>query len=146
MSSYSHHHVTRDQETAERFRHALHDELLTLPMLLAAVALTVGPFVSQLGPKDAQVNEALVGLILLFVVGRRLYRGSGLRSDIVVGVLGAWMIASPFVLDLQNTAVAEGNWILDLTAGSVLVVFAGASMLTMRQRREGAGHSRVTPR
>ncbi|MET9435790.1 hypothetical protein [Streptomyces sp. NPDC006551] len=146
MSSYSHHHVSRDQETAERFRHALHDELLTLPMLLAALALTLGPFVSQLGPKDAQVNEAMVGLILLFVVGRRLYRGSGLRSDLVVAVLGAWMIVSPFLLDLQNTAVAEGNRILDLTAGSLLVVFAGASMLTMRKQRDNGDHGPAAPR
>ncbi|MFF8605692.1 hypothetical protein ACF06X_07110 [Streptomyces sp. NPDC015346] len=128
MGAYGHHatghrtygrnRVPRDRAGRREFRSAVHDQLLSLPMLLAAVALVLGPMVSQAGPKDAQVNELAVGMVLLFVVGRRLYRGSSTRSDLVVGGLGAWMIAAPFLLGLQNTAIAEENKILDVTASS----------------------------
>ncbi|GGT72171.1 SPW repeat domain-containing protein [Streptomyces lateritius] len=145
-SAYGHNHVPRDRAARREFRSAVHDQLLSLPMLLAAVALVLGPMVSQAGPKDAQMNELIVGIALLFVVGRRLYRGSSARSDLVVGGLGAWMIAAPFLLGLQNTAIAEGNKILDVTAGIVLVLAAAASLMTIRGNRDQQRpeHARTT--
>ncbi|MEV4948963.1 hypothetical protein [Streptomyces sp. NPDC053755] len=140
MSTYNHHYIAKDAVTRQGLRVAVHDQLLSLPMLLAAVALTILPMGWQDGPKDAQVNEVIVGVILLFVVGRRLYSGSSVRSDLIVGVLGAWMIVAPFLLGLQNTQVELGSKILDITAGSVLVLSAGASLLVLRGRRGDGGH------
>ncbi|CAL9623673.1 hypothetical protein SUDANB120_05927 [Streptomyces sp. enrichment culture] len=152
MSVY--HHQQMQQQTMPRadaqhiLRQGFHDQILGLLMFIAATALWVVPMATQSGPKDAQVNEAVVGILLTFVVGRRLYLGGGVRSDVVVGLCGLWMIVSPFVLGLQKTAVDRASLILDVAVGSVLVLLSAISLLVLRADRratEGAAGRRREP-
>ncbi|MEU0404327.1 hypothetical protein ABZ318_29710 [Streptomyces sp. NPDC006197] len=110
-------------------RQGAHDQILGLLMLAVSVLLLVMPMATQVGPKDAQMNEMLVGLVVAFTAGRRIYRGGGLWSDAVVGLAGVWLLVSPFVLDAQNTAVDTADRTLAIVAGSVLVVLSAASVL-----------------
>ncbi|MFJ6940404.1 hypothetical protein [Streptomyces sp. NPDC101132] len=152
MSVYRHQqHLPARQDTGHVIRQGLHDQVLGLLMLGASVALWAVPMATQAGPKDAQVNEMIVGTVLTLIVGHRLFRGGGVRSDVAVGALGLWMLASPFVLDWQKTSLDTASRILDLTTGAVLVIAAGASLLLLAAdhratRREGkpapAGPSR----
>ncbi|WP_411104919.1 hypothetical protein [Streptomyces sp. cmx-4-9] len=120
---------------AHAFRQGLHDQVIGVVMFAASAALWVFPMATHDGAKDAQVNEAVVGAFLMFVVGLRIYRGSSWRSDAIVGLAGLWMIASPYVLGLQNTAVDNGSRVLDIIVGCVLVASALVSLLIVRADR-----------
>ncbi|NXY93238.1 SPW repeat protein [Streptomyces sp. BR123] len=133
------------QDRAHVLRQGFHDEILGLLMFAAALALWLFTMITQDGPKDAQVNEAFVGLVLMFVAGRRLYRGGGVLSDVVIGLGGLWMIASPFVLGLQNTAMNSGTRIFDIAVGTVLVVLAAISLLVLRRDRQATGGQEHRP-
>lgn len=122
----------RVSDPPHALRQGAHDQILGLLMLAVAVLLLLMPMATQVGPKDAQINEMLVGLVVAFTAGWRVYRGSNLRSDAVVGLAGVWLLVSPFVLDAQNTAVHTADRMLAIVAGSVLSV---ASMLVWRLDR-----------
>ncbi|MGW7454364.1 SPW repeat domain-containing protein [Streptomyces sp. NPDC054787] len=132
MALYHPHRTTVPPAQAHAFRQGIHDQILGLVMLAASAALWIFPMATHGGAKDAQVNEVLVGVILMLVVGARLYRGSSWRSDLLVGLAGLWMIASPFVLGLQNAAVDNGSRILDIAVGAVLVTASVISLLVVR--------------
>ncbi|MFD3870034.1 hypothetical protein [Streptomyces sp. NPDC058623] len=116
-------------------------------MFAASAALWIYPMATHDGAKDAQVNEAVVGTFLMFVVGLRLYRGSSWRSDAIVGLAGVWMIVSPFVLGLQDAAVDSGSTVLDIAVGSVLATASLISLLILRadRRAEAAEAARHRP-
>ncbi|MFD6250260.1 hypothetical protein [Streptomyces roseolus] len=78
----------------------------------------------------------LVGLVVAFTAGWRIYRGGSLRSDAVVGLAGVWLLVSPFVLDAQNTAVHTADRMLAIVAGGVLIVLSVASALLWRLDRK----------
>ncbi|MFD6363591.1 hypothetical protein ACFWFX_27665 [Streptomyces roseolus] len=117
-------------------RRGAHDQILGLLMLAVAVLLLLMPMATQVGPKDAQINEMLVGLVVAFTAGWRIYRGGSLRSDAVVGLAGVWLLVSPFVLDAQNTAVHTADRMLAIVAGGVLIVLSVASALLWRLDRK----------
>lgn len=129
------HHAAVPPAQAHAFRQGVHDQVIGLIMLAASAALWIFPMATHDGAKDAQVNEAVIGGFLLFVVGLRIYRGSGWRSDAVIGLAGLWMIVSPFVLGLQKTAVDNGNLVLDIAVGSVLLACSLVSLLIIRTDR-----------
>ena len=145
MAVYHSHHAVPSTQ-AHAYRKGIHDQVIGLVMLVASAALWIVPMATQDGAKDAQVNEALVGGFLMFVVGLRIYRGGSRRSDAIVGLAGLWLIASPYVLGLQETAVDNGSRVLDIAVGSVLVAASLISLLIMRADRraehaEAAHHS-----
>ncbi|ROQ34901.1 hypothetical protein EDD98_3954 [Streptomyces sp. PanSC19] len=107
-------------------------------MPAVSVLLLVMPMATQAGSKDAQIDEMLVGLVVAFTAGWRVYRGGSLRSDVVVGLAGVWLLVSPFVPDAQNTAVYTADRVLAVVAGGVLIVLSVASMLLWRLDR---GHT-----
>ncbi|WP_225799984.1 hypothetical protein [Streptomyces sp. NK15101] len=125
----------RVSDPAHVLRQGAHDQILGLLMLAVSVLLLLVPMATQAGPKDAQINEMLVGLVVAFTAGWRIYRGGSLRSDAVVGLAGAWLIVSPLVLDAQNTAVDTADRVLALVAGSALVVLSLVSLLIWRSDR-----------
>ncbi|MFD3534867.1 hypothetical protein [Streptomyces sp. NPDC058664] len=125
----------RVSDPSHVLRRGAHDQIMGLLMLAVSVLLLLMPMATQLGPKDAQINEMLVGLVVAFTAGRRLYRGAGPRSDVVVGLAGVWLIVSPFLLDAQNTAVHTADRMLALMAGSVLVALSLVSLLIWRLDR-----------
>ncbi|MFC8293575.1 hypothetical protein ACFUJ0_22955 [Streptomyces sp. NPDC057242] len=129
--------VPRVSDRSHVLRRGAHDQILGLLMLVTAVVVLLFPMATQDGPKDAQVNELVVGLVVAFTAGMRLYRGGGLLSDAVVGLAGAWLIASPFVLGVQNTAVHTADLMLCVVAGSVLVVLSLVSAAVWRSDRAG---------
>ncbi|MFF5638792.1 hypothetical protein [Streptomyces sp. NPDC012825] len=138
--------VPRVPDRSHVLRQGAHDQILGLLMLVTSVVVLLFPMATQDGPKDAQVNELVVGLVVAFAASTRLYRGGGLWSDAVVGVAGAWLIASPFVLGAQNTAVHTADRMLCIVAGSVLVVLSLVSAAVWwsdraaRQKSAGASH------
>ncbi|MFF4169647.1 hypothetical protein [Streptomyces sp. NPDC001744] len=139
----------RAPDRAHVMRQGIHDQILGLLMLLASVVLLLFPMATQDGSKDAQVNELIVGLVVAFAAGARVYRGGGVRSDALVGLAGVWLILSPFVLDTRNTAVPTASRTLDIVIGSVLVVLSLVSAAVWwldRTRRTARGAHRKTPR
>ncbi|MGW5852032.1 SPW repeat domain-containing protein [Streptomyces sp. NPDC055254] len=145
MAIYHSHHTAVPPAQAHAFRQGIHDQILGIVMFAAAAALWVFPMATHDGAKDAQVNEAIVGGVLMFVVGLRLYRGSSWRSDVIVLVAGLWMIAAPFVLGLQDAAVDSGSQVLDIAVGSVLVATSLISLLILRADRR-AGETKAVRR
>ncbi|MFG2772768.1 hypothetical protein [Streptomyces sp. NPDC048350] len=131
----------RVSDPAHVLRQGVHDQVLSALMLIVGIVLLVVPMATQTGPKDAQVNEFVVGLIVAFTAGIRLNRGAGVRSDVVIGLTGAWLIVSPFLLDAQNTGILAANRTLAFAAGSVLVVLSLASLLVWRLDHKGTGAS-----
>ncbi|WP_030840321.1 SPW repeat domain-containing protein [Streptomyces sp. NRRL F-4474] len=138
MATYHSHHAAVPAAQAHAYRQGLHDQVIGLIMFAASAALWIFPMATHDGAKDAQVNEAVVGAILMFVVGLRIYRGSTWRSDAIVGLAGLWMIVSPFVLGLQDAAVDDGNRVLDIAVGAVLVATSLISLLIVRADRRAA--------
>ncbi|MEU6894751.1 hypothetical protein ABZ934_23635 [Streptomyces sp. NPDC046557] len=136
MTVHSHHTIAR-ASGRETLSKGWHDDILGLLMLLAALVLCLAPMAQQDGPKDAQVNEVVVGTIVLFAAAARLYHGAGVRSDVLIGLCGAWLVASPFVLGLQKTAVGESNRVYDVVIGGVLVLLALVGLALLR----AAGHA-----
>ncbi|MFE6224214.1 hypothetical protein [Streptomyces sp. NPDC057854] len=126
----------RISDPSHVLRRGAHDQILGLLMLAVAVLLLLMPMATQVGPKDAQINEMLVGLVVAFAAGWRVYRGGNLRSDTVVGLAGVWLFVSPFVLDVQNTAVHTADRMLAIVAGGVLIVLSAASALLWRLDRK----------
>ncbi|MBX9427429.1 hypothetical protein [Streptomyces lateritius] len=126
----------RVSDPAHVLRQGAHDQILSVLMLVVGVLLLAVPMATQVGTKDAQVNELVVGLIVTFTAGTRLYRGAGVRSDAVVGVAGVWLIVSPFLLDAQNTGIHTADRVLSFAAGSVLVALSAVSMLVWRLDRK----------
>ncbi|MEU4358284.1 SPW repeat domain-containing protein [Streptomyces virginiae] len=139
MATYHSHHAPVPARQAHAYRQGMHDQVIGLVMFAASAALWIFPMATHDGAKDAQVNEAVIGAILMFVVGLRIYRGSTWRSDAIVGLAGLWMIASPYVLGLQNAAVDNGSRVLDIAVGAVLVVTSLISLLIMRADRRARG-------
>ena len=138
MAIHHSHHAPVPTAQAHAFRQGIHDQVIGVVMFAASAALWIFPMATHDGAKDAQVNEAIVGAFLMFVVGLRLYRGSSWRSDAIVGLAGLWMIASPYVLGLQKTAVDNGSRVLDIAVGCVLVTTFLLSLLIVRaDRRAG---------
>ncbi len=135
MALYHSHHTAVPPAQAHAFRQGIHDQVIGVVMLAASAALWIFPMATHDGAKDAQVNEAIVGGFLMFVVGLRLYRGSSWRSDAIIGLAGLWMIASPYVLGLQTTAVDNGSRVLDIAVGCVLVTASLVSLLIVRADR-----------
>ncbi|MEU7068108.1 hypothetical protein [Streptomyces sp. NPDC046161] len=131
MAVHSHHAISRREGRQQSLLKGQHDQIIGLLMLVAALVLCLAPMAQQDGAKDAQVNEVIVGTIVLFAAGSRLYRGAGSRSDVIVGLCGAWLIASPFLLGLQKTSIYDSNRVYDVVLGSVLVVLALAGGLLL---------------
>ncbi|MFC9583621.1 hypothetical protein ACFVJ8_12445 [Streptomyces yangpuensis] len=138
MATYHSHHAAVPAAQAHAYRQGLHDQVIGLVMFAASAALWIYPMATHGGAKDAQVNEAVIGAVLMFVVGLRMYRGSTWRSDVVIGLAGLWMIASPFVLGLQDAAVDNGSRVLDIAVGSVLATASLISLLILRADRHAA--------
>ncbi|MGW0547552.1 SPW repeat domain-containing protein [Streptomyces sp. Wb2n-11] len=124
--------------TKSSLRRDQREQLLGLLMVLASIALFVAPWVVGYpdSAKDIHRSELAVGLIVFFVALMRFKWHFGMWSDLVVLVAGAWLIASPWLLSLQNTVVFDGAQVFDVAAGIVLVVLAVASMLLLRASRK----------
>ncbi|MET9432458.1 MULTISPECIES: SPW repeat protein [unclassified Streptomyces] len=122
------------------------DQIVSLLMLLTAIALFVAPWVvgEPDTAKDAHRNELGVGMVVLFIALARFRWHLGLASDVVILLAGGWLIASPWLLGLRNTAVFDGAQVFDVAAGTVLVVLSVVSMLLLRRAEKlerGGGRS-----
>ncbi|MEU4732007.1 hypothetical protein [Streptomyces sp. NPDC023588] len=135
MSAHIHHPGTQRDYRRQALRQGLHDQVVGLLMLVTALVLCLIPMVQQDGSKDGQVNEAVIGTIVLFAAASRLYRSSGMRSDLIVGAAGAYLLASTFFLGLQKTSIYPSNRVLDIVLGSALILLAAVGTLLQR-----AGH------
>ncbi|MFF1560853.1 SPW repeat protein [Streptomyces sp. NPDC058279] len=148
MTVHSHHSVAQARVSGGKsLRRSQHDDILGLLMLLVALVLCLAPMALQDGPKDAQINEVIVGTIVLFAAGSRLYRGADMRSDVIILLCGAWLVASPFVLGLQKTAFTDSNRVYDVVLGAALIVLAlvGMALLRAAKRSETGGPTEQLP-
>ncbi|MCP9956353.1 SPW repeat domain-containing protein [Streptomyces sudanensis] len=116
-------------------REGMRDQIVSLLLVLTAVALFVAPWVTGEPDtaKDAHRNELAVGMVVLFVAMARFRWHLGRWADLVVLTAGAWLVASPWLLGLRNTVVfADGAHVFDVAAGSVLIVLSVVSLLLYR--------------
>ncbi|MFJ6797321.1 hypothetical protein [Streptomyces sp. NPDC091268] len=126
---------TSSEAPPPRLRKAQHDQLIGFLMLLIGLVLCAVPMAQEDGAKDAQVNEAIIGTIVLFAAASRVYRGAGVRSDLIIAVTGAWLLASPWLLSLGKTSVYGGNKVYDMALGSALLLLALIGIVLLRSRR-----------
>lgn len=135
------HHVNDGENV---LLHGWREQIISGMMLLTGVALCVAPWLAGDAPsaaKDIHRSEVGVAMVVLVVAIARLSGRAGRWSDWVMLLSGAWLIASPWVLALQNTEVFDGAHVFDVAAGTVLLVLGAASavMRMMLSRREGDG-------
>ncbi|WP_344319978.1 SPW repeat domain-containing protein [Streptomyces macrosporus] len=116
---------------------------MTLLMLLSGVWLLVAswplryPFTDA--AEEAQRNETGVGLVVAFIAGAGMMRRRGLLSDLVVLLLGLWLLVSPFVVDYGGEVTPRVAQTNEVVMGIVLIALSVVSMLLyFRSRRTGA--------
>ncbi|GAA2402344.1 hypothetical protein GCM10010420_31830 [Streptomyces glaucosporus] len=120
------------------------DRIVNLLMLLTGIWLLVAswplryPFSDA--AVDAQRNETGVGLLVVFIAGAGMMRRRGMLSDLIILLLGLWMLLSPLVIAYggDDTAPAAAH-VNEIVTGIVLIALALVSMLLyLRSRRTGA--------
>ncbi|MFJ8692465.1 SPW repeat protein [Streptomyces roseolilacinus] len=139
-------------ETRRVLREGQRDQLVSLLLVLTAVALFVAPWVNGEpdSAKDAHRNELGVGMLVLFVAMARFKWHLGRWADLTVLAAGVWLVVSPWLLGLGDTVIfADGAHVFHVAAGSVLIVLAvvslllyGASARSGASARDGAGGGR----
>jgi hypothetical protein len=116
--------------------------------LVSALVLIIAPWIVGYPgtAKDAHRNELAVGIVVLFIALARFAKYPGKWEDLMVLLAGAWMVASPWALHLQKTAVIDGAQIVDVAIGIVLMVLSVPSLLLLMvtDRSERAGAPRET--
>ncbi|MGP4113445.1 SPW repeat domain-containing protein [Streptomyces sp. 4N509B] len=127
-------------------RKAQHDEVVGFLALVVGVVLFVAPWIAGEPDtaRDAHVNEAVMGVVVVYTAARRVFRGGGWFSDVVLLAVGAWLIASPWVLAWGDTVVRESRTI-DVALGSVLVALALVSLALLAGSRRRGGTGEVVP-
>ncbi|MET7292435.1 SPW repeat protein [Streptomyces griseoloalbus] len=125
---------SRRSRSQKSLRRAQRQQIIGLLMIGSALLLFVAPWIAGYPDtaKDAHRNELGVGVIVLLIAGARFIWYPGKWPDLVVLLAGAWLIASPWVLSLQKTAVFDGTQVIDVVVGIVLVVLAGVSLLMLK--------------
>ncbi|MEV8311110.1 SPW repeat protein [Streptomyces flavidovirens] len=120
--------------TKRALRQGQRDQIITFLMLVVAIALFFAPWVvgTPDSAKDIHRSELGVGMVVLVVAMARFKWHLGKGSDLIILAAGAWLIASPWALSLQNTVVFDGAHVLDVAAGIILIVLATTSLLLLR--------------
>ncbi|SPE99880.1 SPW repeat domain-containing protein [Streptomyces sp. MA5143a] len=123
---------------------AQRQQIIGLLLVLSALVLFVAPWISGYPEtaKDAHRNELAVGIIVLLIAVTRFLRYPGKWPDLAVLAAGAWMIASPWVLDTQQTETFDGTQVTDVVVGVVLVGSAAVSLLLLALSQRSAGRER----
>ncbi|HWU05318.1 MAG TPA: SPW repeat protein [Streptomyces sp.] len=112
--------------------HGWREQIISTLMFFTGIALCVAPWVVSDSPdaaKDIHRSEVGIAMLVLLVALARLSGHAGRWSDRVILLSGAWLVASPWLLGLQDTAVFDGAQVFDVAAGAVLLALAAASML-----------------
>ncbi|MFP8905473.1 MULTISPECIES: SPW repeat domain-containing protein [Streptomyces] len=116
------------------------DQLVTGLMMLAGIWLVLASWFLRYpfsdAAVDAQRNETGVGIVLLLTASARIVRPRGWLSDLIVLLLGLWLLVAPALVDYggpENTPrAAQAN---EVVMGIVLVVLALVSMLLLFRAR-----------
>jgi hypothetical protein len=121
--------------------HGWREQIISGLMLLTGIALCVAPWLGGDSPgaaKDIHRSEVGVAMLVLLVGIARLGGRVGRWSDWIILLCGAWLVASPWALSLQNTEVFDGAHVFDVAAGTVLLVLGAASavMRVVLDRKE----------
>jgi len=136
------HSARYERDRSKRsLRRAQRQQIIGLLMVISAAVLFIAPWIAGYPDtaKDAHRNELAVGLVVLLLAMARFARYPGKVADLVVLIAGVWMIASPWVLDLQKTEVFDGTQVIDVAVGIVLMVSAALSLLLLAlSERSGA--------
>ncbi|WP_168220762.1 SPW repeat protein [Streptomyces sp. RFCAC02] len=139
----------RSEASLARYKEALfrgeRQELIGLFTIAAGVVLCVAPWIADTpdAAKEASRNELGVGIVVILLGIVRFSHYPGKWADAALLVLGAWMIASPWVIGLRNTEVTESSRAVDVVVGIALVLLAAISVLLLRMSRR-AGSRRET--
>ncbi|MGW0792779.1 SPW repeat domain-containing protein [Streptomyces sp. NPDC002911] len=112
--------------------HGWREQIISGLMFFAGIALGVAPWIGGDGPvaaKDIHRSEVGIAILVLMVALARLSGHVGKWSDWIILLSGAWLVASPWLVGLQDAAVFDGAQVFDVAAGAVLLALAAASML-----------------
>ncbi|MDQ0791756.1 SPW repeat protein [Streptomyces sp. B1I3] len=111
--------------------HGWREQIISFLMFLVGIALCVAPWVggdTLDAAKDIHRSEVGIAILVLLVAISRLSGHTGKWSDWTMLLAGAWLVASPWLLALQNTEVFDGAHVFDVAAGAVLLALAASSM------------------
>ncbi|MFG3007941.1 SPW repeat domain-containing protein [Streptomyces calvus] len=121
---------------------AQRQQIIGLLLIVSALVLFVAPWIAGYPDtaKDAHRNELGVGVIVLMIAMARFIWYPGKWPDLAVLLAGAWMVAAPWALSLQKTAVFDGTQVIDVAVGTVLMVLAGISLLMLKLSKHHDTH------
>lgn len=131
------------REVEKRWRPPVAARVASAVNLLAGAWLVLAPFVLGFGTTGGVVegywNEMVLGLVVATLALVRVSAPKELPSfSVVNGMLGLWLIVSPFVLGYEGpdalAAVA-----VDVSAGLVIVVMAAVSAASTYRVRARSG-------
>lgn len=138
MPSYSLH---LGRHHAQTLAHAadIRDGPLNTLMLITGVWLITGSWFLAYPlsdpADDARLQEVLGGMIVVAVACAKFVRRRGPAFDVVVAVVGGWLIAAPFVFGYADGSEAGGAPVNDIASGAVLFALAAASLAVSVQER-----------
>lgn len=106
-------------------------------MVLIGSWLVVQPFVwnygNTVGGFDARVSDLVVGVMVVTVALARLTgRIRMITATVVPGVLGGWLLVTPFLLGHGFGADSTRATVVDVLAGSAIVALATVAYLDAR--------------
>ncbi|GAA3223781.1 hypothetical protein GCM10017691_11120 [Pseudonocardia petroleophila] len=108
-------------------------------IFLAGVWLVLAPFVLDYpdisGGFDARWNDRVVGAAIAVVaVVRMVSPNRTVGVGLVNVVLGAWLVAAPFLLFYNDDRVATAATVNDIAVGALVIALACASRALSRRR------------
>lgn len=108
-------------------------------MVLIGVWLVVQPFVwnygNTVGGFDARVSDLVVGVMVVIVALARLTgRIRTITATVVPAALGGWLLMTPFLLGHGFGADSTRATVVDVLAGSAIVVLTTVAYLDARAR------------
>lgn len=109
-------------------------------LLVSGFWLATGPFLwtydAPVGGLDPRWNQAFVGLALIILGAARLIRPVRLVAATALGgMLGAWLMIAPFVLDYGLGADSIRATAIDLLLGALVAGLTALSYIDARRAR-----------
>lgn len=106
-------------------------------LFFLGVWLILGPFYFRFGTVQSHANEVLIGFFTMvfsmYRIGHSLERSAWVNY--LNAVMGAWLVASPFIYGYSGLAGPTTN---EIVVGAAMIVLAAISFLLGQRDRAGA--------
>lgn len=130
-------------ETEKRWRPPVAASVASVVNFLVGIWLVLAPFVLGFGTTGGVVkgywNEIVLGVVVALLALVRVFAPKEAPwFSVINGVLGLWLIVSPFALGYDGPD-APSAIAVDISAGAVIVVMASVSATTTYRLRARSG-------